>query len=150
MAAPKAVVRDFVRQTLGCSCPEHVFDRIEDAQCPAGPGLPAYRRLVIGDRLLIYLVTPAEAVDAGSAASETRLAAQLPALLASGRDERNRLGLNRFRVVVASADPPPLEPVLRDVFEAFRGRGGDDKLHLHVVAAVTCPPSPVDGDEHGG
>lgn len=150
MAAVKTAVRDFVRQTLGCSCPEHVFDRIDDVQCPARPGMPAYRRLLIGERLLIYLVTPAPEADSGDATSEAAIAEQLSALLTSGRDERNRLGLNRFRVVVASADPPRLEPLLRDVFEAFHGAGGDDKLHLHVVAAATCPPSPAAGGTRRG
>ncbi|MEJ2508651.1 MAG: hypothetical protein P8009_04065 [Gammaproteobacteria bacterium] len=146
----EAEVRDFVRRTLGCSCPEHVFDRIEDAECTARPGMPGYRRLVIGDRLLIYLVTPVEEEAAVGAAPPAGIAAQLPVVLASGRAERDRLGLNRFRAVVPSTDPPRLEPVLREVFETFRDQVGDDKLHLHVVARGACPPSPGAGDDRRG
>lgn len=48
-------VRDLVRTTLGCTCPESVFEQIERSRWQQ-PTLehPYSLRLVIGKRLLIY------------------------------------------------------------------------------------------------
>jgi len=132
-----AGVRRFVREVLGCGCPEAVFEHIEDAPLPATGDLPAYRRLLIGQRLLIYVLVPVSASPASAAAA-------LAGLLERGQRERDRLGLNRFRAVVGVDDPPAWEPRLRTVFETFAARPGvgADRLHLHVVAPGACPPGP--------
>jgi len=118
--APPAL-RAFVRQTLGCSCPEDVFQTVDRAALVTAEGVPV-TRLVIGGRLLIYL------------AAETGDAARLAGLVAAGRLDRDRSGLNRFRLVVG----PPAEAGGMALLEAaFRvAAGADAKAHLHCVPAA--------------
>lgn len=140
---PEAAIRRFVRETLGCTCPEEVFERIEDEYCAARDGLGEYRRLLVGERLLIYIVTLFE--GRGSAAGwkdglDDALEAQLCALLAAGRAERDRLGLNRFRAVLAAPEPDALAPLARRALATFHD--ADAKVHLHVVRRGECPAPP--------
>jgi hypothetical protein len=93
---------------------------------PGGGGTG--RRLVIGDRLLIHVVTASE---------RSGLPLRLEELAIAGRNERDRLGFNRFRLVIgiptAASDAPSLEQRFR------RALGGDDRAHLHVLAADPLP-----------
>jgi hypothetical protein len=47
-------IKRFVQETLGCSCPEEVFNKI-DYQKESG-GISG-RKVTVGDRLLIYIIT---------------------------------------------------------------------------------------------
>lgn len=112
----------FVRGTLGCKCPDDVFqsvvvDRREDRT-----------RLMIGNRLLIYVMQVATEPPAGSAVSR---------LVKQGLADRNSQGLNRFRLVVASAQPTPDLEDTRAAFAAIAGK--DDRAHLHFIATLQLP-----------
>jgi hypothetical protein len=74
------------------------------------------RSWVIGDRLMIQILRTDDA---------RALATRLPELLAAARRERDRRGLNRVRLVIASDDPTAagLEVIPLP----------DDRIHLHVL-----------------
>ena len=123
----KAAIERFVRGTLGCQCPDEVFRNMEVGPLALPGGSGTGRRLVIGDRLLIHVVT----------ASERPELLGLEELAIAGRDERDHLGLNRFRLVIgmptAASDTSSLEQRFR------RALGVDDRAHLHVLAADRLP-----------
>jgi hypothetical protein len=118
-------VKNFVQQTLGCGCPEPVFQSMLTDQftLPELPTIPI-RRLLIGQRLLIYMINP------GSAGSPTP--AQLALLTARGLQEREQYGYNRLRLVVTLAEHTDhQQQALERSFTALQGN--DDRLHLHVL-----------------
>ena len=78
----------FVRGTLGCKCPDEVFQSVA-LNCHED-----HTRLMIGDRLLIYVME----VATDSAAGES-VVADWPH---DGLADRNSKRLNRFRLVVAT------------------------------------------------
>jgi len=105
---PGEVIEAFVRGRLGCHCPADVFTQIAVEERPQGC------RIAIGDRLLLDLVAAAD----GAADPE-----RVGAMLEAGRQERDRRGMNRFRLVLGCADPDGLvatSPIDRD-----------DRVHLH-------------------
>ena len=112
----------FVRGTLGCKCPDDVFqsvaiDRRED-----------HTRLMIGNRLLIYVMETTAEPLAGRTVS--RLAEQ-------GLADRNSQRLNRFRLVVACPQSSADLPSATAAFAAVAG--DDDRAHLHVISAGQLP-----------
>jgi len=115
-------VRHFVREVLGCGCPDEVLRRIARGHAELPGGLPHCGRLDVGGRLLVF-VLPVGAVDPRPD--------ELRGLLEAGKTERDRRGFNRFRLAIAAADPGRLrvaaEQALADV------AAGDDKLHVHVI-----------------
>lgn len=118
LATPASpALRAFVRDTLGCSCPEAVFDSVAVGDLVVD-GQVAGARLVIGGRLLIYLVekpVPSAAIDA---------------LAAAGLADRDRCGLNRLRLVVGGADRATTNALEAAFASAILG---DAKAHLHCV-----------------
>ena len=84
------------------------------------------RRIDVGHRLLVYLLEcdDPEFLD-------TRLAE----VVTQGRDERDRLGFNRLRVVVATGNGRPVSLAAQQAFEQAREK--DERLHLHVVDKVS-------------
>lgn len=121
----KRVIQAFVRGRLGCGCPPTVFDSIRlDRACGARPPVT---RLLIGERLLIYLAA------AGPALAEPGV---LETVAERGRSERDSLGLNRFRLVLVTPDSRPSEAAAGRFAVAAEG---DRKAHLHVVRADDVP-----------
>ena len=107
-AAGTDPIEVFARGRLGCSCEPDVFRRIA-VEAPGGGSC----RIDIGGRLLIELVA-----DRDVAADPDRVRQ----LLEAGQAERDRRGMNRYRLVLAeygaaaatlAATPP------------------DDRTHLH-------------------
>lgn len=124
MVAPAApALRALVRGALGCTCPEAVFDAVARSDLVVD-GLASGTRLVIGDRLLVY-VAPGE-VEARA----------IDALAAAGLRDRDRHGLNRFRLVIGLPAGAAPSGDLQDVFAA--AVAGDPKAHLHFVSEVAC------------
>lgn len=130
MAAPPlsradhASIERFVRGTLGCTCPDEVFEAIAIQRARLPECATQYTRLVVGDRLLIYVVhdTTARAVQG---------------LTSHGLSERNDRGYNRFRLVVGCRGAGQLRA---DIETGFTGiAGADDRAHLHVMAADAVP-----------
>ncbi len=107
------MIESFVRDELGCQCPDDVFKQIESSE--ETKSSIAYQRVGIGGRLLVYLST--------SASIE-----QLKCLLTKGRDERDLLGFSRFRFAVVDDAHFKVSEGLPQV-ELL-----DDKVHLHLIA----------------
>jgi hypothetical protein len=120
LASP--ALEHFVRGTLGCKCPAEVFQSI------AIDRADSHTRLVVGNRLLIYVLEASSAKTMGKALA--RLAEQ-------GLRDRNAARLNRFRLVVVSPRPTlDLAEARASFAEAV---GADDRTHLHVVATDQLP-----------
>ena len=112
----------FVRGTLGCKCPDEVFQSVA-LDCHED-----HTRLMIGNRLLIYVMEVATETAAGKSVS----------LLASrGLADRNSKRLNRFRLVVATPEPTPRFEEAKAAFAT--AAGNDDRAHLHLIATDQLP-----------
>lgn len=122
----KEAVRGFVQQVLGCSCPEEVFDRIEYHRVRIGGETAA--AMTVGGRLLLYLLPVEDA---------SLLDSLLPRLVETGRLERDRRGLNRFRAVLVTAEKERILAAVASMTAATVGL--DEKIHLHVVSRQEAP-----------
>lgn len=121
-------LRDFIRRTLGCGCPDAVFEAVAVRR---GALARAAREeawwIEVGGRLLIA-VADAEAAPG--------LAGRLAEVVDVGCASRDKDGFNRFRLVVPSV--PGLDAdALGAAFAPLAS--GDDRLHLHVVAPGALP-----------
>ena len=112
-------IKRFVQETLGCSCPEEVFNKIDYQK--ENDGISG-RKVTVGDRLLVYIIT----MDGKSSIQRV-----INSALEQGVEERERKGFNRFRLVLVASCPD----VLRSSAEhAFDSSGyTDENTHLHVV-----------------
>jgi hypothetical protein len=121
-------ITHFVRGTLGCGCPDEVFDSIAvEPAVPVADGLPVLQ-LLVGRRLLIQLVAlPRDAMAAD----------WIERLATAGRVARDRHGYNRFRLVVVTS---PGQAVPAGLDERFaRLAGTDERIHLHCIAQDHLP-----------
>ena len=121
-----ASIQHFVRGTLGCKCPDAVFKAITISREQDPDTNTPYVRLVIGDRLLIYILDTRHTKKRSTA---------ITALTTRGRTERDTAGLNRFRLVLASEHPTQAQ-AQASVTDA---PGYDDRTHLHVIATDQLP-----------
>lgn len=113
-------IKRFVQDTLGCSCPEDVFDHIDYQQeCEGIAG----RKICVGDRLLIYII---------SLESDAHIEEIIHTALRQGVEEREKRRLNRFRLVLVVSRPEELCSRAEGAFERSGYR--DDKTHLHLVS----------------
>jgi hypothetical protein len=118
----------FVRGTLGCQCPDDVFESIVIGRERTPDNSALFTRLLVGNRLLVYIheTQPAKA----TAAAVSKLATQ-------GRTERDAKQYHRYRLVIVSAHPTE---VLDDASTSFTSAAGDDnRAHLHVLATDQLP-----------
>ncbi len=113
-------IKRFVQETLGCSCPEEVFNKIEYQN--AGSGIWE-RKVNVGDRLLIYILTMNEKSDIRHVISTA---------LKQGIEERDNMGLNRFRLVLVSSRQKELRGSAEQAFK--NSKYTDEKAHLHIVS----------------
>lgn len=114
-------IKEFVQKTLGCGCPEEVFKIIEyQDNIPCG-NLIIRRKINIGNRLLVYILD----LDGNTILTEV-----LSFLLKTGREERDKYGFNRFRLVLAVND---VEHIQKSAFDIFNRINSDEKIHLHVI-----------------
>ena len=112
-------IKRFVQETLGCSCPEEVFNKI-DYQKEIG-GIPG-RKVTVGDRLLIYIITTDR---------ESNIQGVINPALERGVVERDKKGFNRFRLVLVASHPEELRSSAEHAFDSSGYT--DEKTHLHVV-----------------
>ncbi len=116
------VIKEFVRNTLGCNCPEEVFQYID---CRKAVSIdenicPAYE-INIGNRLLIF-VAGIDKVDS--------LRYVLPKLVQVGINKRDEKKFNRFRLVLLTAKVNDVEEQASGIFNSLVT---DEKVHLHVI-----------------
>ncbi len=116
------VIKEFVRNTLGCNCPEEVFQHID---CRKGVSLDenilsAYE-INIGNRLLIFVAGIDKVGSLGSI---------LPKLVQAGINKRDEQKFNRFRLVLLTAKVNDVEEQASGIFDSLVT---DEKVHLHVI-----------------
>jgi hypothetical protein len=123
----KEKIKAFVQNTLGCGCPEEVFQHIE---CHSGvnhDGITLLYKINIGNRLLVY-VFPVDTSDS--------LKELLPKIVDIGKKERDSSGFNRFRLVLAADDGEAMRAITEDLFNSIEK---DEKIHLHVLPKSDIP-----------
>jgi hypothetical protein len=117
----------FVRKTLGCGCPEEVFQHIDFKSGIRAGDILLKGKMNIGNRLLIYIV------EMNETESMKRV---LTSLVGTGIKERDASNFNRFRLVLASNN---CDAVRRSAEAAFLEIQKDEKVHLHVVPEENIP-----------
>jgi len=121
-------IERFTREILGCDCPAEVFQYID---CQDGTSLgksdPRAFRINIGHRLLVYIV---ECPAPGA------LVQCIRTLTALGKQERDNMRFNRFRLVLSAEQPDAVDERARTIFASLNP---DDKLHLHVIHGKDVP-----------
>jgi hypothetical protein len=116
-------LKGFVQNTLGCGCPEKVFEKIEVGRHLVEGYSGELTRIIVGDTLLIYVARP----ELGK-----NFADRVDLVGWAGKTDRDANKYNRFRLVVAFAeDFTQKDHVSERFFKAF---GTDEKMHLHFVS----------------
>jgi hypothetical protein len=124
----KATIKTFVQQTLGCGCPEEVFNLIDCQFNVKLNGETILRNKInIGNRLLIYVL---EVNNTGP------LRNILPFLVKSGKAERDNLKFNRFRLVLIT---DMVDEISKTAETIFYDVNKDEKVHLHIVDKESVP-----------
>jgi hypothetical protein len=112
-------IKRFVQEILGCSCPEEVFNKIDyqkESEDISG------RKVNVGDRLLIYIITMDRKPD---------IQEVINSALEQGVEEREKKGLNRFRLVLVASHPDELRSSAEHAYDSSGFT--DEKTHLHIV-----------------
>ena len=120
-------IKRFVKKTLGCGCPEEVFQHIDCQYDLQVEDVPLKARINVGNRLLIYVVE----------VSNTEIIAGLLAhIIGAGKKERDQRGFNRFRLVLAAEKIDEIKPAAERLFNDIEK---DDKVHLHIISKADIP-----------
>jgi len=120
----------FVREGLGCGCPNEVFSFIQIKKKPdVLHGLPIDYLVTIGDRLLVGICL-SKSLDSG-------IDEDIKKSLATAKQLRDSAGFNRFRLVVASNKADSIAPAIQEQFNSLTGL--DDRVHLHVIGPSRIP-----------
>jgi len=119
-------IKYFVRERLGCSCPDEVFDSIRVIDSP--DILDLFDTVYdIGGRLLVAVLSPSDWHDVENSIEQ---------LITAGMRFRDRNGYNRFRLVIAT-DESDAAASLQKAFESCPKL--DEKTHLHVIEPQAIP-----------
>lgn len=113
----------FVRETLGCGCPDEVLTRIVYEVSDEGE-----TGLDVGGRLLVRILR-AENVD--------RLIESFPDAVERLRTERDLRGFRRVRLVVTQPQPKTLQGILEAMLDALVV--ADEHVFVHVVQPNALP-----------
>ena len=108
-----------VRDVLGCTCPEEIFDHYQ-VQHNVFEAIPMVQ-LIMGNRLLVWIVDGVKIVEP----EQTLLR-----LLEQGLAERQSCGLNRFRLVVVDGS------LSWEKEWAHLAEGLGPRVHLHVLPDI--------------
>ncbi len=120
-------LKSFVQKTLGCGCPEEVFQSMDCRSHVRLNDIVLRYRINIGNRLLVYLFETDNPVSLRQA---------LPYLASEGKKERDKLGFNRLRIVLTADNVDEV----RQIAEAsFKNIQKDEKIHLHVISNHEIP-----------
>ena len=122
-----AVTR-FVREVIGCNCPDEVFRHIEIQRgSSAVKACTADCELRIGGRLLILVTSEPLA----------RMAPNLAEVVAQGKRARDERKFNRFRFVVQTEKTAEESEEFFRPFESVPNK--DERTHLHVLPKGEVP-----------
>lgn len=127
MIFDKDAIKTFVQQTLGCGCPEKVFEYIDCYSNISLNDIVLKNKINIGNRLLIYIT---EINDQNS------LNHILPLLISKGKKERDSLKFNRFRLVLLTDKIGEIKDTAEYIFKKI---SKDEKVHLHIVDKIDAP-----------
>ncbi|MFC1669275.1 hypothetical protein ACFL20_02715 [Spirochaetota bacterium] len=123
MPVQNDIIKKFVKDTLGCGCSDEVFKKIDiKNNVNVNKSLIINTRLVIGERLLIYLIN----ID-----DVEFIKNNLDEYINSGREERDKQGLNRFRLVLLSHNADSIGETAENIFKD--NVKFDDRIFLHVL-----------------
>ena len=120
-------IKTFAQKTLGCDCPEEVFEYIDCQFNIKLNDVVLSRKINIGNRLLIYVV---------NINNQISLKNILPFLVSTGKDERDNLKFNRFRLVLVTDKLNKVKGTAETIFKTIIK---DEKVHLHVVDKKKVP-----------
>jgi hypothetical protein len=123
----KESIKTFVQKTLGCGCPEEVFEYINCKSNIKLNDIVLSSKINIGNRLLIYVVNIND---------QNSIKNILPFLVSTGKGERDNLKFNRFRLVLVT---DKLNEIKGTAETIFRTISEDEKVHLHVVDKKKVP-----------
>jgi hypothetical protein len=122
------VVTRFVREVIGCTCPDEVYHRIEGQRgSSAVKTCSADCELRIGGRLLV--VVTSEPVP--------KLSSQLAEVIGEGKRAKDESNFNRFRLVVETENWAEERKKLLRAFEAVPDK--DERTHVHVLERGEVP-----------
>jgi hypothetical protein len=122
------VVIRFVREVIGCNCPDEAFRQVEVRRgSTAIKSCPTDCELRIGGRLLV--VVTSEPVDGLSGS-------RLEKVISEGRRARDDGKFNRFRLMVQARNAAEDKEKLLRSYEAVSCK--DEKTHVHEV--LSEPP----------
>jgi hypothetical protein len=119
-------VEQFIRYTLGCTCPDEVFKQIRVQSAPAPSG--SIIKIHVGNRLLVYIWILDDL---------NQILRHLSAILKSGKNERDRMDFNRFRLVVGFTVGEERSRQTESAFSSCTET--DDKMHLHIMHRKYIP-----------
>jgi hypothetical protein len=123
------VITRFVREVLGCDCPDEVFRHVEVRRgSTVVKSIPVDYELRIGGRLLVVVTSESVDILSGS---------RLEAVILEGKQARDDGKFNRFRLVVQARNVAEDKEKLSRSFEAVSGK--DEKTHVHVVEMSEVP-----------
>ena len=127
--ADKQAIKKFVREVLGCTCPDEVFANVSFEKNPSKLAEISQGDLVsIGDKLLVYLTSTNDG---------ELLAGKLEQILHQGRELRNIRNFNRFRLVVSCENEQAIRDRLNQKLKNMDNI--DERLHLHVIGSDQLP-----------
>ena len=114
----KELAVHFVRATLGCSCPDEVFDHYQvlRGRSEYGP----FVQLIMGDRLLVKIIDMSE---------QSLIEEAVPEILKNGVEERERRHLNRFRLVIVGHLSPEVQKTITELTDKM-----DSRVHVHIIS----------------
>ncbi|MBN2314171.1 MAG: hypothetical protein JXM79_09595 [Sedimentisphaerales bacterium] len=121
----KENIKSFIRDTLGCNCPEEVFQHIESTEnVLIQENLRMTHRIDVGGRLLIYIY---------NVERSTEIVEDMIKLILHGQKVKKADGYNRFRLVLVSDDK---EGIDRKTTQTFDELQKDENIHLHIISTV--------------
>ena len=127
--ASVAVITKFVREVIGCDCPEEVFRHVQVRRgSTAVKSCTVDYELRVGGRLLIIVTSESVDVLSGS---------RLEKVISEGREARDDGKFNRFRLEVQARNAAEDKDKLLRSFEAVSAK--DEKTHVHVVGKSEVP-----------
>ena len=121
--AENAKIKEFVQKTLGCMCPDEVFEHIEiDENFQLISDVVLRAKVNVGNRLLFYIV---EAKDPDF------ISQHLEKIVHKGKAERDERSFNRFRLVIETESIEEIKIKAEEIFESIADM--DDRVHLHII-----------------